>query len=180
MRTRGRSKGAAGVHSKLRCASLIKDSQCLWSLNLSTWSIDDYVAGSFRACQKMLSQGNRPPLTSPVFFSRELKEGIATEDLAFSVQNDVETVTKLYNVAFVRAFDQYAVFFDKSTHMHFRQMGFGDDVVSTIVDALRYANSHCAPVCRLGFDLTDNEFSEEGKYRLRTALPETARFYTML
>ena len=92
----------------------------------------------------------------------------------------MELVIKLYKVAFVRAFDTYGTFFDKSCHMHFRGMGYGDESADVIIDALRYANSHCVPGCRLGFDVADNKFSDDAKARLRDALPVTANFYAMV
>lgn len=172
--------GRGWTFFELHCASLVKDSACLWSLSQSTWSIDDYVSGTFRALQKMLSRSTRPPPTSPPRFAKELRDGIASQDIGFSVPADLETVLKLYTVAFVRALDNYASIFKEGAHMHFRGMGYGDEVASTVADAMQYAASRCVPACKLGFDLKDNEFSEEVTETLRSVLPDTASFYLLI
>ena len=64
--------------------------------------------------------------------------------------------------------------------MHFRGMGYGDEVASTVADAMQYAASRCVPACKLGFDLKDNEFSEEVTETLRSVLPDTASFYLLI
>ena len=154
-------------HFELRTASIVKNTNCLWDLNLHK----EGTAITFNDCRTTL-KSTRPPLTSPEQMARELREKKFTNDA------DIGVVASLYEQGFVRTFDTYRQYFSNGD-INYNDLRWGTAQVPTLVAALEYAEAHCRPKdaegkedAKLWMWLNRNEFTAAEEAQLRAAVPE--------
>ena len=149
-----------------RLSSLVKDDNTLW--DLSSYKGAEYFSG----CQKEMKTG-RAPFMSPEQTERELRQGVADGSIHFSYVSDMDGVINMYREGFVRTFEtfNYGIRGDNHNIVSYARLGWGAAEVPTLVEAIKYADAHCdAEVTgTLHLDLTNNNFTEEDKAKLKGA-----------
>ena len=153
------------TYIEARLSSIVMDAYCLWDLSKltgeeKTWG-DLYK--SMRA--------NRLPITSPDRVAKDLRAAVESGEIAFTKGADLDLVLGIYERGFAPAFEGMQAKF-----VHYSDLGWGDEVVPILTEAIKYAEEHCDPekmkTPTKTFELWGNKFTEEGKQALRAAAGE--------
>ena len=142
-----------------RLSSMVKDENCLWDLSKLTGEETSWydLYKSMRA--------NRLPVMSPDRVDRELRGGRLGRDYLHQGV-DLDLVLGIYRRGFAPAIEGM-----KGRRLFYRDLGWGDEVVPVLTEALQYVGAHCdlsgRGSTRFNFGL--NEFTAEGKEALKAA-----------
>ena len=108
----------------------------------------------------------------------ELREGVASGAIGFTLGADADVVIGLYEQTFVRAFDTYQLCASNDL-IYYQNLRWGTAQVPTLVAALKYAEAHCRPKdvegkedAKLTLDFGGNRFTAAEQAQLRAAIPE--------
>ena len=106
----------------------------------------------------------RPPPMSPDRVERELREGVASGAIAFTKGADLDLVIGIYRRGFVAAIEE------GPKALFYTYLGWGDEVVPTVVEAVEYFKAHrTRPDEAKFFNFNNNAFTDEGKRALKAA-----------
>ena len=89
-----------------------------------------------------MKAGREPPRSPPVF-GEFMRTGVASDEVQFTVKEDVGLVSRLYQEGFVKTVNRVAAKED-DRYLDFWSLGWGDEEGAVLVEALRYAAEHCA------------------------------------
>lgn len=154
-----------------RVASLVKDSRNLWDFALfdatGTKCVDLTTARRYM-------KAFRPPFVSPARFATEIRDGIASGDIEFSVAADAELAVGLYESTFARAFETFVPAHGQgrtSDMIFYKDLQWTDEDAPLLAEALAYAVEHCdlSAISRLSLNFRENEFTAAGKALLEEA-----------
>ena len=145
-----------------RLSSMVKDNNCLWDLSKLTGEEKDWgdLFTSMRA--------NRLPITSPDRVAKDLRAAVESGEIAFTKGADLDLVLGIYERGFAPAFEG-----TQAQSVFCIDLGWGDEVVPILTEAIKYAEEHCDPqkmkTPKKTFKLYGNNFTEEGKQALKAA-----------
>lgn len=133
-------KNRGWCYFEWRISSIVKTNICLWDLSLYKG------ATTFSECVRQMVAERAPPM-SPKRFGDEMRRSVRSGDLAFTASADMEMVIQQYERGFVRAFDTYRQLsrggIDTEGIITYMGLGWGDDVVPSLIEAFEYAQTHC-------------------------------------
>ena len=114
-------------------------------------------------CLGQMKAGRAPPI-APDAFGERMRARVASGELKFTSNADMEFVIGQYEAGFVAAINRVAAEPDwRMRYLNFQDMGWGDDEAAELLLALRYAAAKCAfPEGAVQVAVTHgNHFSEE-------------------
>jgi len=157
--------------TEMQMGSIVKDGACLWSLSQLKADVS-----SFADAVTQMTAARRAP-KSPDAYSADLRERIASGDVAFTHDSDVDVVLGIYERGFVHAFNTYLDCRDGNPTIHFTILRWGDDKIDAIVEAFAYADNHVDEGVSLMLILgIGNTFSKEGYTTLKEEFEKFSRF----
>ena len=132
---------------------VVKQSQCL--LDLGAYK----GATKFGTCVGQMMAGRLPPIAPDVFGER-MRARVASGELKFTSNADMEFVIGQYEAGFVAAINRVAA---DGSFLNFLEPGWGDAEAAELLLALRYAAAKCAfPEGPVGIHVKrGNHISEE-------------------
>ena len=148
-----------------RLSSMVKDNRCLWDLSKLTGEEKTWE-GLYKSMK-----ANRLPITSPDRVAKDLRAAVESGEIAFTKGADLDLVLGIYERGFAPAFEGM-----QNVSVHCSGLGWGDEVVPILTEAIKYAEEHCDPekmkYPTKTFQLDGNKFTEEGKQALKAAAGE--------
>ena len=158
------------TYIEARLSSMVKSNMCLWDLSKLTGEEKDWedLYESMKA--------NRLPITSPDRVAKDLRAAVESGEIAFTKGADLDLVLGIYERGFAPAFEGM-----QAEEVYFIDLGWGDEVVPILTEAIKYAEEHCdlekMKTSTKTFRLNDNNFTEEGKQALKAAAGEKMKVY---
>jgi len=126
-------------------------------------------------CLGQMMAGRKPPI-APDAFGERMRARVASGELTFTANADMDFVIGQYEAGFVAAINRVAASFPGSFHgrglaggtLDFKHLGWGDAEAAELLLALRYAAAKCAfPEGAVGVYVTHgNTISEEARATL--------------
>jgi len=155
---------------EMRASSIVKDNSCLWDLG-------KYQGGKTWGDLKKQMRVKRPVPISPEILRNQLEEGVTSERLAFTMGlEDMELVSQLYESGFVQAFETFVgIQSDGNNILDYSNLGWGDEEMPMIKDALAYVQKHCSLSVPLRVHLHGNALGEDSKRQLLMALQDSEK-----
>ena len=93
---------------------------------------------------RQMKAGREPPRSPPVF-GEFMRTGVASDEVQFTVKEDAGLVSRLYQEGFVKTVNRVAAKEDCMTRvLLFENLFWGDEEGAVLMEALRYADEHCA------------------------------------
>ena len=113
-------------------------------------------------------RANRLPITSPDRVAKDLRAAVESGEIAFTKGADLDLVLGIYERGFAPAFEGM-----QAPSVYCSNLGWGDEVVPILTEAIKYAEEHCDPEKMKApiktFMLMRNNFTEEGKQAIKAA-----------
>ena len=153
------------TYIEARLSSMVKDADCLWDLSKLTGEEKTWkdLGDSMKA--------NRLPMTSPDRVAKDLRAAVESGEIAFTKGADLDLVLGIYERGFAPAFEGM-----QADLVYCSNLGWGDEVVPILTEAIKYAEEHCDPKKMKAptktFRLAGNKFTEEGEQALKAAAGE--------
>lgn len=91
---------------------------------------------------------------SPDDFAAHMREGIASDGLAFTATADAESVIGQYPTGFAAAYEWHTHIQRNCPLIHMNNIAWGPDEGRTIARAIAYVEEHCSPLERLNLNFT--------------------------
>jgi len=132
-------------HFERAASMVIKNAECLLDLSQYAGATDFGHGGSHtmgaRTCCGQMKSARRPPI-APDQFGVSMRELVASGELRFTAQADMEAVIGQYALGFQVAFDGLG---NNGTviAVGYINLSWGDDEGHVVLEALRYAAAHC-------------------------------------
>ena len=92
-------------------------------------------------CLGQMKAGRAPPI-APDAFGERMRARVASGELKFTSNADMEFVIGQYEAGFVAAINHVAA--SKTRRLYFKDLGWGDAEAAELLLALRYAAAKCA------------------------------------
>lgn len=132
-------------------------------------SMSQYCGAAEFEDMKDEMQAKRLPPVCPVTFADEMRAGVASGDLGFTAQADMEMVIEKYRKGFISAFDDTLGL----NIITYQDLSWGDEELEVLVQACRYASAHCQfPAGEITINIHANPISEG----MRNTLTDRRRF----
>lgn len=148
-------------------STIIKNRWCAWDLT----KFDDACIDLKSMVNRIGRHGNRTPPLAPDEFGAMMQEGVNSGELKFTHKGDLRTVSELYRLGFVHAFDTWGRATGGRERYNLSNLGWGSAEAGVLTRALVYMVTHCTFTDgQIGFKLTGNGFSKEDEAALGAAV----------
>ena len=150
-----------------RLSSLVKSNGRLWDLA----KLDSQSVGNFDSLQKQLKAPRLAPM-SPKHLEFQLRESVASGEVAFSDPSDLDAALQFYERGCIAALEDFSYnrtsIASKPGELFYRNMSWGELDTDSIQDFLKFAVDRCILPSELIFHLHQgNTFSDPAKARMR-------------
>ena len=167
------------TETERRTCAVSKCVHCLW--DLAGYKPEE-LAGLqgmqlFDALRAQCKAG-RPPPQPPPTFAKHLRERVASGELSFSAESDLDVVIEMYRAGFVSIFENYRAFDPDGFFAAFAAMDWGEEEARQVAAALGYAAKHCKGAKSAGVSvrLEGNRFGTAGQQAIAKAIKGSRNF----
>ena len=136
----------------------------------------------FDALRDQMRTGRPPPMAPPQF-AQLMRAKVASGELTFSAEADVDLVLKMYHDGFVATFERYRRFDPEGFFAAYAGLAWGEGEATLLASALSFAAQHCQlrkSFGPLSLRLEGNRFGRAGEKAIRTAVVGSKVFERVL
>ena len=148
---------------------VVKDSRCLLDFGAYEGATEfgDNINDGPGTCLGQMKAGRKPPI-APDAFGERMRARVASGELTFTANADMDFVIGQYEAGFVAAINRVAAEPDEDTRcLIFQDLGWGDAEAAELRLALQYAAAKCAfPEGAVAVYVGGNSISEEARATL--------------
>ena len=161
-----------------RTCAISKCVHCMW--DIAGWDPSKLEGlermQAYDVLRASLSRGLRPPPQSPTHFAKHLRQRVASGELSFSAESDLEMVIDMYKRGFVSIFDEYRDFDPEGFFAAWAAMGWGECEAKQIAAVLTYAAKVCKAKSAVSLRLEGNQFGKAGQQVIEHAIKGSKSF----